>query len=32
MNEIALINPHSLFYLSRANEGKRTLGDIEDLG
>lgn len=32
MNEIALINSNSLFYLSWANEGKRTMGDINDLG
>ncbi len=32
MNEIALINPNSSFYLSRANEAKKTLGDISDLG
>ena len=32
MNEIALISPNSLFYLSRANEAKKTLGDISDLG
>lgn len=32
MNEIALINPYSKFFLSWANEGKRTQGDIQDLG
>lgn len=32
MNEIALINPYSSFFISRANEGKKTQGDIEGLG
>lgn len=32
MNEIALINPYSKFFLSWINEGKKTQGDIKDLG
>lgn len=32
MNEIAMINPNSRFLLSTANEGKKTLADIEKSG